>query len=71
MAQIFSQSNEYKQLKEDWDLKKDELYDKLKLIPLTDADKKIAGQIRGIISEIKAIETAEESFIKYFEERKE
>jgi len=69
MSEIFSQSTEYQQLKEDWKLRKDELYDKLKKISLADADKKIAGQIRGIISEIRAIETVEESFVKYFEDK--
>ena len=64
--QIFSQSAEYNKLKEDWKLKKDTLVQKFADIKLNESDKKLAGEVRGLVSEYRALVDMEESIDKFF-----
>ena len=67
MAQVFSQSAEYDKLKADWALKKQYLLDKFADLKVSESDKKLAGQTRGLVSEYNAIIDMEEAIDKYFD----
>lgn len=66
MAQIFSKSEEYVKLKEEWKLKRESLIDKFTNLKIADADKKLAGEVRGLVSEYRALIEMEDTIDKFF-----
>jgi hypothetical protein len=69
MAQVFSQSLEYDKLKEDWELKKQDIMEQLRDLKIGDSDRVLAGKVRALVANLNAIVEAEESFSKYFDNK--